>query len=197
MYSLHLRGSLMKLGAQWNQVERKKHCGMTFRESLFCWRDGYCKLNKDFAWGPKTKSTLASKDLVTKQCILWVYGKNCLDHLQQFNRNSREGCLACRYLQSISLDSLEQQCRSLLNQKHFMHAGTCWKVSNLFRPFWRNTGGVFVSLLTGGTNWWFCIHPQKIKCKLGKYPRLSFQEISSSERELNFMNGDSLLSTWL
>ena len=37
----------------------KKNCGNTLWKWLFLWRDGYCKLNKGFSWGPRTKCTLA------------------------------------------------------------------------------------------------------------------------------------------
>ena len=51
-----------------NWVEIINDCEITL---LLCCRDGYCKLNKDFAYGTKTKSTLASKELVTNHLIFW------------------------------------------------------------------------------------------------------------------------------
>ena len=97
----------------------------TLWESLFFLRDCYCELNKDIAWVPRIKITLASNKLVTKHLILLdLWGTNCLNHLQQLNRNTRESCLAGKYLQSIGLKCVEQQWRSILTWKIFKHAET-------------------------------------------------------------------------
>ena len=60
------------------------------------------------------------------------YTWNCLDHLQQFNRNSRESCLACKYLQFIGSKFMEQEWRSLLKEKSFKQAGTLLNSLNTF-----------------------------------------------------------------
>ena len=49
MHSLHWRGELIKLWAQLNQAECKKDYSITLWESVFFWKEGYCKLNKDFS----------------------------------------------------------------------------------------------------------------------------------------------------
>ena len=44
---------------------------------------------------------------------------NFLNHLQQFNKNSRESCLAGLYLPSVGLKCSEMKWQSLLKQKCF------------------------------------------------------------------------------
>ena len=69
----------------------------------------------------RIKSTLALLDLVTKLHID-LDACNCLDHLQQFNKNSRESCLAGLYLHSVGLKCSQMEWWSLLNQKCFKMA---------------------------------------------------------------------------
>ena len=61
---------------------------------------------------------------------------NCLDHLQQFDRSFRETCLAHQNLLSISLDSVEQQWRSLLKQRSFKLLVTKLKVLEYLHFGW-------------------------------------------------------------
>ena len=70
-FSLHWKGSMMKLWAKFNQERRKQNCITTLWESLFFWRYCCCKLNKDIAWALRIKSTLASNILVTKHLIIF------------------------------------------------------------------------------------------------------------------------------
>ena len=58
-FLLHWRGNGMKLCARLNQVGRKQNCITIILESFFFLRDNYFKLNKDIAWVPRIKSTLA------------------------------------------------------------------------------------------------------------------------------------------
>ena len=73
--------------------------------------------------GIKDKKHPSIKRFVNKASYHFGYMGNCLDHLQQFDKNSRESCLAGQCLQYIYLNSMEQQWRSLLNQKSFRQAG--------------------------------------------------------------------------
>ena len=66
--------------------------------------------------GNEDKITMASNKLVTKHLML-LYMGNSFDHLQQFNRNSRESCLASKYLQFLCLKCSEKEWESLINQK--------------------------------------------------------------------------------
>ena len=49
---------------------------------------------------------------------------NCINHLQQFDKNSRKSCLAGLYLQSLGLKCSEKEWQPLLNLKDFKMART-------------------------------------------------------------------------
>ena len=129
----------------------------------------------------KDKKNLCIKKISNKASYLFEVMRNCLDYLQQFDRNSRESCLAGQYLWSICLDSLEQQLRSLLMQRSFQHAGILLKVleslHTILEENWRHICNHFY----WRNKWWFHIHPQMIKCKLREYPRPSFQNLIESK----------------
>ena len=72
--------------------------------------------------GTKDKKHHGIKRFGNKASCPFEFMGNCFVHLQQFNINLRESCLAGKYLQSIGLDSVEQQWRSLLKQKSFKQA---------------------------------------------------------------------------
>ena len=197
---------MIKLWAPLNQVGRKGDCGVTLWKSYFCWRDGYHKFNKDFSQGlQRQKAHWHQKELVTKLLILLhIWGTNCLDHLQQFDRNSWECCLAGWHLQSIHLDSVKQQLRSLLTTKKLQlgwlfveqpwitpdnFLGTQEKYLYAFLLEEQSDGLTFILM---------------IKCELGWHQRQSLQKLSLIvntlsllDRVLNNMNGDSCQWTWL
>ena len=111
---------------------------------LLQFEEGYCM-------GNKNKKQPDIKQFGNKASYSFGYMGNCLDHLQQFSRNSRETCLADKYIQSIGLKYVEEQWRSLLKQKSFKWSGTLlnslktfhaiqvdhWK-SNCQASYWRN-----------------------------------------------------------
>ena len=73
--------------------------------------------------GTKNKKNSFIKQFGNKASHLFGLKGNCLDHMQQLNRNSGKFCLAGKYLQSINLKCVEQHLRSLLKEKTFKHAG--------------------------------------------------------------------------
>ena len=92
----------------------------------------------------KDKKHLGIKKLVTVHLILLnLWGTAKIE-------NRGKTYLAGQHLQSIGLDSVKRQLRSLLKQRSFKHAIKMLKVLSCSRSFCRNTGGVSVSLLTGG-----------------------------------------------
>ena len=71
------------------------------------------QIEQGFFMGNKDKKHPGIKRFVKKESYPFGCMKKCLDHLQQFDRNSRESCLAGRYLQSIHFNRVEKQWRSL------------------------------------------------------------------------------------
>ena len=94
---------------------------------------------------------------------------NCLDHLQQINRNSRENCLADKYLQPIGVTCVEQECRSLLKEKSFRQAGILLK--NL--SFSDLSKGTLEKHLSGFIQGMFHIHKQ-MKMQVGTISKAIF-----------------------
>ena len=144
------------------------------------------QIEQGFCMGKKDKKHPHIKRIGNKVFYSFGFMGNCLNYLQQFDRNARESCLAGQYLQCIGLDNVEQQCMSVLKQRNFKHSGI--KLKSLRS----------LQIILEKHKKSIC---KPFQCKLGQYPRLSFQEISSTvnvlyilDIVLNFMNGDLCLS---
>ena len=78
---------------------------------------------QEFFFGTKDKNHCGTKRIGNKASYPFEYVGNCLDHVMQFDGNSMESCHAGQYLQSIHLDSVKHQLRSLIKQKSFKQTG--------------------------------------------------------------------------
>ena len=81
------------------------------------------QIEQGFYMETKDKKHPGIKRIGKKASYPFGFMVNCLLHLQQFDRKSRESCLAQWYLQFIPLDSMQQQWRSLPKWRSFKHAG--------------------------------------------------------------------------
>ena len=67
------------------------------------------KIEQGICMGTKDKKHPDIKWIGNKASYHFGFMGNCLDHLQQFDKNSRESCLAGKYLQSIGLKHSEKK----------------------------------------------------------------------------------------
>ena len=81
----------------------------------------FLQIEQGFFMGAKDKNHIEVNKLVTMHLILLDFGNICLDHLQQFERTSKETCLDGQYLQSIGVDNVEQQWKAQVKQRQFKH----------------------------------------------------------------------------
>ena len=112
-----------------------------------------------FCMGIKDKKHVGIKKVGNNAFYSLGFMGNCLDHLQQFDRNPRETCLAGQYLQSIDLDNVEQQKRALLKQKCFKNAGTNSKVLESLQIIEEEHWRKICHILTRGAKWKLIIYP--------------------------------------
>ena len=105
-----------------NQTQNGRHFMRTLWEQLFFLRDGYIEVG--YYMSTKDKKHPGIRWFSNKASHCFGCMGNCLDHLQQFNRITRESYLADLYLQSIGFKSTEQVWVFLSKAKSSKHAGT-------------------------------------------------------------------------